>query len=269
MSEDSRTDIAKRTIVLEIPGMDAVRVQKDVVYTPADAGASTLDVYAPPGAKEGERRPAVVFVFGYPEPRISPMLGCRLKEMGAYTSWGRLVAASGMVAVTSTCREPVADFQALLRYLRANAASLGIDEERIAVWSCSGNVPAALSVLMLAPKAFQCAVLCYGYMLDLGGSTSVAQAAAHIKFANPCAGKSVDDLPKDLPLFLVRAGQDQTPGLNGTIDAFVTEALARNMPLTVANHATGPHAFDMFDDSEISREMIRRIVSFLQFHLRA
>ena len=31
------------------------------------------------------------------------------------------------------------------------------------------------------------------------------------------------------------------------------------------NHATAPHAFDLFDDSEISREIIRRILAFLRF----
>jgi hypothetical protein len=28
-----------------------------------------------------------------------------------------------------------------------------------------------------------------------------------------------------------------------------------------------PHAFDLFHDSEVSREIIRRILAFLQFHL--
>ena len=38
-----------------------------------------------------------------------------------------------------------ADLDALLEYLRRNAEELGIDEKRIGVWACSGNVPNALS----------------------------------------------------------------------------------------------------------------------------
>jgi hypothetical protein len=41
-----------------------------------------------------------------------------------------------------------------------------------------------------------------------------------------------------------------------------------NLPLTFVNHPSGPHAFDLFDDSETSREIVRRALSFLRFHLQ-
>ena len=81
------------------------------------------------------------------------------------------------------------------------------------------------------------------------------------------AGRSVADLPKELPLFVARAGQDQTPHLNETIDRFIGGALRCNLPITFANHATAPHAFDLMDDSETTREMIRQILAFMRFHL--
>ena len=43
----------------------------------------------------------------------------------------------------------------------------------------------------------------------------------------PARGRSADDLPRDLPLLVVRAGKDETPGLNASVDAFVRDALAR------------------------------------------
>ena len=45
--------------------------------------------------------------------------------------------------------------------------------------------------------------------------------------------------------------------------------LAANLPITVANHATGPHAFDLMHDSETSRGIVRQILAFLRFHLLA
>ena len=119
----------------------------------------------------------------------------------------------------------------------------------------------------LKEMALKCAVLCYGYTLDSDGSTGVADAARHWGFVTPCAGTSVEDLPRDIPLFVARAGQDQMPGLNETLDRFLTRALACNLPVTFVNHSTAPHAFDLFHDSETSREIVRRILAFLQFHL--
>jgi hypothetical protein len=259
----SPNEIVKKQIVYQVPGMDAVAVRRDIEYQPGLA----LDLYSPPGLEAGERRPAVVFVTGYPDPGFVARLGSRLKDMGQYTSWGRLLAASGLIAVTYSNREP-GDLYALLRYLRENAAALGIDAERLGLWAGSGNVPMALSALMQEPPgSFRCAVLCYGFMLDLGGATHVAEAAAQIGFANPCAGRAVGDLPPGLPLFIARAGRDQMPRLNDSIDRFAAEALAKNLPLTLANHAAAAHAFDLFEDSAASREVIRQEVAFLAFHL--
>ena len=57
------------------------------------------------------------------------------------------------------------------------------------------------------------------------------------------------------------------PGLNDALDRFVTEGLARNLPLTLVNHPDAPHAFDLMHDSDTSREIIRRALAFMQFHL--
>jgi hypothetical protein len=269
MSQETRQDtMTTKTVVYQIPGMEDVTIRRDVQYGEAGAGDRTMDLYYPPGSLGGAPAPAVLFVTGYPDQGFQAMLGCKLKEMGSYISWGKLAAASGLVAITYANREPATDARAVLQYVRENAASLGIDEKRIGVWSCSGNVPNALSVLMQeSPDPLKCAVLCYGIMLDLDGSTCVAESAWQWKFANPAAGKSVDDLPRDLPLLIVRAGRDEFPHLNETIDRFVAKALARNLPVTLVNHAEAPHAFDLLQDSETSREVIRQILTFLRFHL--
>jgi hypothetical protein len=57
--------------------------------------------------------------------------------------------------------------------------------------------------------------------------------------------------------------------LNEALDGFVHQALTCNLPVTVVNHAEAPHAFDLFHDSEVSREIIRRILQFMRFHLTA
>jgi acetyl esterase/lipase len=252
-----------------MPTTDAVRILRDQEYRHTDAGALAMDLYYPPDANVGSRTPAVVFVTGFSDVGAKRTFGCAMKDMAAYVSWARLVAVSGVVAVTYTNRELVKDACAVIEHVRDHAASLGIDKNRIGLWSCSGNVPVALSLLMSkdASSYVRCAALSYGYMLDADGATGVAEAAGLFGFVNPCAGRSVDDIADDVPLFVARAGHDRMPRLNEALDRFIARGLACNLPLTFVNHANGPHGFDLFDDSETSREVVRRILAFLCFNL--
>ena len=45
--------------------------------------------------------------------------------------------------------------------------------------------------------------------------------------------------------------------------------LIENLPITFVNHAEGPHAFDLFDDSRASRDIVRQTLRFLRQHLTA
>ncbi|HLL72899.1 MAG TPA: alpha/beta hydrolase [Pyrinomonadaceae bacterium] len=272
MSRDTKPfDISTQVVVYRISGMDDVKACRDVEYSATGAGALTMDIYYPPDAPERapRRLPAVVFVAGFPDEGFEAKVGCKFKEMGSSVSWARLTAASGLVAITYTNREPTRDLRALLQHVRRHADALCIDENMIGLWAGSGNVPLALSALMqtAASDYLKCAVLCYGYTLDLEGFAGVSDAARMWGFANPCAGRGLTDLPRDLPLFIARAGQDQMPHLNETLDRFLCEALTRNLPLTFVNHADAPHAFDLFDDGERSREIIRHILAFMRFNL--
>ncbi len=258
--------ITKKTIAYHTPGMDEVAIERDVEYGATDSGVLTMDIYYPSDSEDKALLPAVVFVTGFPDPGYQAMLGCMQKEMGSYMSWAKATATSGLAAITYTNRNPAEDIHTLLQYVREHGASLGIEPNRIGVWSCSGNVPNALSVLMRYGDTLKCAVLCYGYMLGLDGSTVIADAASKWGFVNPCSEKSVDDVP-DFPLFIVRAGQDETPHLNDMLDRFLAKALDRNLPVSLLNHPAGPHAFDLMHDSEITRDIVRQILAFMQFHL--
>jgi hypothetical protein len=267
--ETQRHEITKKRVVYQTPAEQAVIIRREVEYRVTDVGALTMDIYHPPDSKTEARIPAVVFVNGYPDPGAQKMLGCKFKEMEFYISWGRLMAASGLVAITyTTGKEPATDIHALLQYVRQNAVALGTDENRIGLWACSGHVPNALSVLMQEARGYlKCAVLCYGCMLDLDGHAYIAEAAKMWGFVNPCSGKSVEDLPHDIPLFIARAGRDEMPHLNETLDRFLGKALTGNLPVTFVNHPEAPHAFDLHHDSETSREIIRQILTFTRFHL--
>jgi len=266
VSQQTTADhISRRKVLFDLPGIDAVRVRPDLQY--GDSDAHLMDVYYPPDPAAASL-PAVVIVSGFPGAGFEKAIGCPFKEMGSTTSWSRLIAASGLIAVAYANREPTADILTLVQHLRDHADRLGIDPNRIGLWASSGHVPLALGLLMDSTlDGIKCAVLCYGYTLDLDGSTGIAQAAKAWGFVNPAAGRSIEDLRKDVPLFVARAGQDRFAPLNERLDAFVACAARANLPLTFVNHPAAPHAFDLFDDSATTRHIIREIMAFLRFNL--
>ncbi len=77
----------------------------------------------------------------------------------------------------------------------------------------------------------------------------------------------MDDLPANVPLFLVRSGRDEIPVLNYTLDPFVSAAIGRNLPVTLVNHPTSPHYFELNEDSALSRHIIDQMLAFMRFHL--
>src|SRR5438270_11395212 len=141
MSQDIQQDhISKKVVVYRIPGVDGVKVRRDVAYRVTDAGALTMDIYYPPDFKSGTQIPAIFVVTGFPDLGFEAKVGFKFKELGSSISWARLMAASGMAAITYTNREPAADIHAAIHYVRQNAVLLGIDETRIGLGASSGNV---------------------------------------------------------------------------------------------------------------------------------
>jgi hypothetical protein len=269
MTQTPPSDIFTRRVCLQLDGMDDVTVRRDVAYGPPD-GRLGMDVYYPPDQTDDGRWPAVIIVAGYTgtmEPRPTTLT---YKEIGWTVSMCQLIALSGMVAIAYTNRDPVADLQALFEHIHEGARSLRIDAARVGLIAVSGNVPTALTTIMQdATRTPACAVFGCGCLLDLNDTTHVADAARQFGFANPCVGRTITDLRRDVPLFITRAGRDQFPGMNASIDSFIRQGLVENLPITFVNHAEGPHAFDLFDDSRTSRDILRQTLRFLRQHLTA
>jgi tetratricopeptide (TPR) repeat protein len=230
------------SVVETVPGMDRVRVA-DVPYKNVSGLALELSVHTPPDAVATDApRPVVVFVNG-----VGDRPGAaKVRTWGQYRSWPRLVAASGLAAVTFDARGESAnleDVRDLFGYLREHGRELGIDPERMAAWACSANVRSALSVLMdedAPPLA--AAVLYYG------------------------SGEA-PRLRSDLPVLLVRAGRDR-PQMNEHVDRLAAQAIRDNAPWTVLNLPGSHHAFDVLDETEESRDAIRKTIAFLDARLR-
>jgi len=263
--------MAARQVLYRIPGMDAVVVERGLVYAERDGEVLTLDLYRPPGDAFVGPRPVVVVVAGFPDPGMRRIFGRPFKELGAVTSWCRLFAATGIAAVAYENRRPAEDLRALRGFLSSAGGERGLDAARVGLFATSGNGPLALGAVMTLPLVdgtpARCLALAYPYTLDLEGTTAVAEAQSAWGFANAAAGKSIDDLPRELPLLLVRAGRDRFAGLNEALDRLTFAGLRRNLPLECVNLPEAPHSFDLEQDGEPARRAIRRILAFFSEHL--
>lgn len=103
--------------------------------------------------------------------------------------------------------------------------------------------------------------------MDLECHTEVSAAADAFHFAYPLSGRSIRDLSALRSMLVVRAGQDAMPGLNSSLDRFVSAGLSVSLSLVSYDHASGPHSFDTDANSEASRAVITGVVSYFDSNL--
>jgi len=235
-------------LVHPLPDPRQAEVLAGLAYTEAGGRELLMDLYLPADREPGVRLPAVLLVHGEAPPEV--LRGVR--GWGQYNGWGRLLAAEGLAGVAVEHRAVaeagfegvVAELGAALAAVRDRAGELGIDPGRLAFAGFSAGVPLTVAALAGPAAGVRCAALCYGPPGD------------------------VEPWPGLPPLLVVRAGQD-LPYRNASIDAFVAAASAAGLPVELVEHPDGQHAFDLLDDTDASRDAIRRVLEFLRRQLAA
>jgi acetyl esterase/lipase len=261
-----------KPVVYRLAGMDRVHVISNLKYSEVDNPYLLMDVYTPPDLNSHERRPVVILIHGGSAgPEHNP------KDWGIFQSWGRLLAAAGIITVTFTHRfspppqpllaEAATDVGSAIDYIRANSESFHADRDRIGV--CAWSTGAALlnSLLGISPVFIRC-VAAFCPLLDLKQYAPPGDALA-LQFLK---GFSViESLPENassmIPMLIARAGRDDIPMLNEALARFTARALEANAPITLINHPSGVHGFDSQNDDERSREIIRSVIEFMVTHL--
>src|SRR5262249_9321015 len=261
----AQDDFSKKRIVYSVPGMDKVSVQRGLQYTAPDKTALPMDVYVPAGLGAAERRPAVILIHGGPiEPGMTP------HDWGVFRSYGELLAASGLVAVTFTHRlyeaehyaRSAGEIQAVIDTVRTRSADFHVDGGRLALWAFSGGGPLLSVALGDAPGSIRAICSYYG-ILDFAAAPPVYAQIPRELSPLELLRQGSGAFP---PLRIACAGLDE-PWINQTVDAFVGAALEKKLTLDLLTLPTGHHAFDIRDDEERSRQVIRATVAFLKVQL--
>jgi len=230
-------DIFTRGLVYQLPAMKKVIIKQGIQYRNVNDTTLSFDIYYPPAFDYKKNLPLVIFNNG-----VGSM---DLPRWGVYKDWAKLIAANGMIAVNhqSRGRRTLEDCEALLDYLEKNAGKLNIDTGKIGLWTCSANARTGMRLAYKTRPAIIKALAIY-----YGGPDSLGQ------------------LRQNLPTLMVRAGLD-AQFLNTGIDNFIQSSLQQDTHLELINYLNGIHAFDIFTNTDQSKDIIVRTVEFLKKNL--
>jgi dienelactone hydrolase len=214
--------------------MDKVLLASELAYY----DGLTVDICYPPDYRFETKLPIVILSHGFQETDEFD------KDMPQHIDWAKLIAASGMIAISAQAGDaPTQNSYRVFDFLAANADFLGIDLTRIGFWACSGQggpVFKALADKELPYRdGFRAAVFLY---LDSSSATP-------------------SNWPQSLSLFVVKAGGDRNirPKI---MDRFVSEARSSNIATEYIELAGAPHAFDILQNTQESKDVIQQALEF-------
>jgi acetyl esterase/lipase len=247
------------------------RVARDLVYRIDGARSLQLDVYRP--ASVDEPRPVVFLVNGDADDQQI----ATAKDWGVYRSYGEHLAGSGLVGVPFNHRstqqgaqtdEAKQDVNAAISFAREHAGELGLDPDRVGLWVFSAGGPFGLApLLQRRPSWLRCAAGFYT-IWDLEPFRANLRPPVDQRIRRYSCVTALDGEALDLPPLLVaRAGRD-SPGILAGTDTFIRRARESGADVTVLEHPTGQHGFDIRDDDARSREIISKTLAFFVRHLR-
>jgi acetyl esterase/lipase len=262
---------------------DRVEIREDVVYGTGNGRDLRCDLYMPPG--DETRRGAVLLVHGG---------GWRRGEKTQLRGYGLLLGRSGYVCVATEYRlvgespwpAQVHDVKAVLRWMRANAAELGIDPRRIALQGHSagahivlfaagtpnvaefeghGGNPGVDTTIDAVVAAYPPTVFHYGERLhgavpiealSEDPTAELAEAASPLNLVGP-------SFP---PTMLLHGSEDKVVPVSASFVMY--EALVRHkVPTELHVFAEAVHGFDA--DPSFGRRTADLVVLFLERYLKA
>jgi dienelactone hydrolase len=255
-------EIVSLPLVYAAPNIDRVVEQRDLKFKED----LKLDVYRP---RDSKPRPVVLFVHGGVGPEDRP------KDWGIYRSWGRTIAASGLVAVIPNQRlgyparhydDGASDIRDALEFVRSHHRELHA-ADAFCIFAFSGGGPMLATFMKSPPADVKCLVGFYPILDTADTNNAEAQVTDEQRHRYSAIATISDSGAPPIPILVARAGHDQIPGVRDWIDRFVALALQKNANLTLLNHPTGRHGFEFLDDDNRSREIVVTAIEFMRRHL--
>ncbi len=221
-----------KPFVYKPDGIEKIRIKENTVYQSIKGEQLMFDLYLP--SVKGEF-PILIFLN---------TIGSNARTWEIYKGWGKASAYEGIAAINYDTRpgKVVEDFDSLMAYLKRNEAELEIDPERIAVYAASANMNLGMQIMMDSTRKY------------------IRAGLAHY------GGSNTTKFRMDVPVFMVRAGLDNIT-TNLGVDDLAQRAINAGVSLTFHNYTGGHHGYEIEDDNDYSRFLIKQSLAFIKTHL--
>lgn len=259
----------KKKLLYDIDESKGINIIKDSVYKQIGTNNLLMDIYTPEKSDPKAKLPVVIFVHGEgPEIFIKDA-----KDGGLYSNYGKLLSSMGYAAITfnhprassnfSKINEVSKDILDAVEHVRKNAELWNIDVNRICVWTFSlGGIYTGL-FLNNNEKKVKCLISYYG-LLDIYAKIS-KHDDMYEKFTPEEYLSNLNS--NECSILIVKAAKDKTEAVNKSIDKFIQEAEANSIKYDYVIHNTGGHAFDVMNDNNETRNVIRKTLEFIKENL--
>lgn len=221
----------------------------------------SIDVYRPPQAPDGPL-PVVVFVHGGPRPAEQEPTP---RDTPLFQGYASLAAQTGAIGVmfnhrlhdSSLCPTAADDVAAAVNDARALE---GADPDRVVIWAFSGGGLLMADWFAAPPPWLRGVAVSYPLLGSVHGFGIVVNSRFHAVDSLSGAG--------NLPILLTRVGREQGE-IASLVAAFVSAAAENKAHVDIIDLPDGQHAFDMFDDTDTSRQAVHQAMTWVQTTLNA
>jgi len=237
--------------VLEVPGMQHIRVRENIVFKRIGERALRMDVYYPFGmeAEPELRLPAIIVVNGQAAPQAMPLL----RSIRFVTTAARAIAARANRIVVVCDIRPISeslpavagDLDDLIAYLRAKAGDLRIDGDSLAILARSAGGAYGIRAAWAGERPYVKAV-----------SRQYAQTDENVLALAREGGRKA-------PLFLVTMQYDDFYDAKA-VEALKAEAAKSGTTIEHLHLPHSDHGYDIVNDTVESRDALLRTILFLR-----
>ncbi len=260
-----QVDPTQIKLVYQLEGTNEVRVEAGQIFSEVEGRTLRFDAYYPKADASGEpqdRRPAIVFVSGAEDVRAWEW----------FKGYGRLAAAQGFVGLvpdkrySPKAKDPLItgheDTERFLRYVAEHGEELGVDPDRLCLWTFSAGGRMAAVVLKRNAPPVRCLVAYYSILNASGLIDPKLPDGARLVAQYSPIHALLDSQGTKLPTLVVRAGKDNE-AINRSIDTFVQVGKEKKLPVRLFDYPEGAHGFDGVNNTDKSRAIIAATFRFV------